>query len=897
MWSQVSSDPIGYGAAAFGLNTDNGLDALNFAQSVGLVDSVNSARGLLTTMAENRASRNIAAALQSQGQATAARRFAVVRRQRAGRGERTCSSAPRPIWATWRSCPGQGGAGISKFGAGLNGAQALKNIYDQWGTYEGGNLALVVRQSATAVLKTASGTILPGSDLVWDPLFNVIDHGSRNWIFENIYGGDESLLYNESGWKPSNRRPRPGPSSNNVRAHDPNAIVGPAGVTVGSQRFVARADSLPYRIEFENKATASLPATQVVITHTLDADLDATTFALGAVSFGGRTWQAPAGVRTWTTLLDDRDRSGLYVRMRARLDVPTRVVTWTFTGLDPNTMSPPVDTTRGFLPKNTTSPQGEGNVTYSVQSNSSSPTGTKIDAQASIIFDGNAPIDTNVDSVVIDAGAPSSAPSVGGSTANPVVVAIGATDDGGGSGVGLVDVYVSRDGGAYQLVRDAVDTPTFVFTGVVGSTYRFMAVPEDKVGNVGTGSLSGSVVVTAAPENPGGPSGPTEPSGPTIPGRPGIPDDRLGKFTPLTPDRLLDTRVGIGTGGGVAPIGPGATLDLTVTGLAGVPATGVSAVALNVTAVNPTSGGYLTVWPTGIARPEVSSLNFDPHETIPNAVVVKVGDGGRISIFNPFGATDVLIDVSGFWSAADGPIGSAYTAIVPTRVLDTRQPGAAGPLHSGASTTLGFAGVGAVPADATGVVLNVVAVDPTAAGYLTVWPAGAPQPNVSTHNFTRGTTIANLVFARLGADRAVEIFNESGDTQLVVDIVGYFGPTGGRMVAVEPSRVLDTRQPADGAEPIAAGAVRTIKVRGIAGVPAGATAVVANVTAVSPTAQGYFTAWASGLPQPLASNLNFAADDVVPGLSIVAIGDDGSINLLNSDGETHALVDIVAYIE
>ena len=97
------------------------------------------------------------------------------------------------------------------------------------------------------------------------------------------------------------------------------------------------------------------------------------------------------------------------------------------------------------------------------------------------------------------------------------------------------------------------------------------------------------------------------------------------KFTPVTPTRLMDTRSGLGVRKG--PVGAGGVVSLPVTGVSGVPATGVTAVVLNVTATGPTAGSFVTVYPDGKARPAVSNLNFTAGETIPNLVVVPVVDG------------------------------------------------------------------------------------------------------------------------------------------------------------------------------------------------------------------------------------------------------------------------------
>ena len=125
-------------------------------------------------------------------------------------------------------------------------------------------------------------------------------------------------------------------------------------------------------------------------------------------------------------------------------------------------------------------------------------------------------------------------------------------------------------------------------------------------------------------------------------------------YFPLTPARDLDTRNGVGTGGAIGRMGPGQTLELTVAGVNGVPASGVSAIVLNVTAVDHSGpASFLTVYPTGTARPVASNLNFVSGQTIPNLVVVPVGAFGRVSIYNNLGSVDVAADVQG-WFLAHG---------------------------------------------------------------------------------------------------------------------------------------------------------------------------------------------------------------------------------------------------
>ena len=122
------------------------------------------------------------------------------------------------------------------------------------------------------------------------------------------------------------------------------------------------------------------------------------------------------------------------------------------------------------------------------------------------------------------------------------------------------------------------------------------------------------------------------------------------RYNPLSPSRILDTR--LGNVAPAAPLGPGAALDLQVTGRGGVPASGVSAVVLNVTVTEPSAGSVLTAFPTGQTLPLASNLNFSAGQTVPNLVVVKVGTGGKVSLYNAFGTVHVVADVAGWYDAA-----------------------------------------------------------------------------------------------------------------------------------------------------------------------------------------------------------------------------------------------------
>ena len=117
------------------------------------------------------------------------------------------------------------------------------------------------------------------------------------------------------------------------------------------------------------------------------------------------------------------------------------------------------------------------------------------------------------------------------------------------------------------------------------------------------------------------------------------------RYHPLSPARILDTRTSTG------PIGQGSVLNMAVAGQGGIPSSGVGAVMMNVTVTGPTSYSLLTLFPTGEAMPVASNMNFLAGETVANLVTAKLGAGGQVSIYNGLGATQVVVDVAGWFDA------------------------------------------------------------------------------------------------------------------------------------------------------------------------------------------------------------------------------------------------------
>ncbi len=399
-------------------------------------------------------------------------------------------------------------------------------------------------------------------------------------------------------------------------------------------------------------------------------------------------------------------------------------------------------------------------------------------------------------------------------------------------------------------------------------------------------------------------TGPGTASNPVTPGR--------GQYHPLSPVRTMDTRDGTG-GVPVARLGANGSMNAQITGQGGVPSTGVAAVVLNVTVTNPTAGSYLTVWPTGIPRPLASNLNFVAGQTVPNLVEVAVGVNGQVSIYNAFGTTDVIFDVAGYVAtptAVAGPDG-LNNPVVPFRILDTRTGTGApqAPVGPNQTITVQVTGVTSSNVPATGVaavVLNVTVTNPTAASYLTVFPAGGARPVVSNLNFVAGKTVPNRVIVKVGTGGQVSIYNAAGSVDVLADIGGWFtdgatATTGTRFVGVIPARILDTRVGTGGVSaPVGPNASIPVTVAGRGGVPLMAattppSAVVLNVTVTNPTAGSYLTVWPDGAPRPLASDLNYGPALTVPNLVVVKLGSNGMIDLYNAYGSVDVIIDVVGW--
>ena len=353
-------------------------------------------------------------------------------------------------------------------------------------------------------------------------------------------------------------------------------------------------------------------------------------------------------------------------------------------------------------------------------------------------------------------------------------------------------------------------------------------------------------------------------------------------FRPLVPSRVLDTRM---PGQGPA-LGPGAVRNVQLAGVAGIPANAV-AVALNVTVTEPTSSGFVSLFPAGTPWAGNSNLNFTAGQTVPNMVLVGLGAGGQVSILNWLGATHVVVDVTGWFT-------NGFRPITPTRLLDTRVAGQGPALVSGETRQVPIGGRAGIPNGAVAVALNVTVVGAGTSGFLSVFPAGTGWPGTSTVNFLPGQVVPNMALVGLGPGGRVSVLGSGGPVHVIVDATGWFADG---FQPVTPARVADTRTGRCGFR-LGQGDRRSIEILGEGGVPvSGAAAAALNVTATNPTSSSYLTVYPKGSARPVASNLNVVRDQTVANMVMTGIGADGAVVVYNNLGTVDVIIDVTGWLQ
>ena len=351
--------------------------------------------------------------------------------------------------------------------------------------------------------------------------------------------------------------------------------------------------------------------------------------------------------------------------------------------------------------------------------------------------------------------------------------------------------------------------------------------------------------------------------------------------------RLLDTRTA-GT-----PLASGRTLEV---GVVPRPSAAVMAM-LTLTAIRPTADTVVTIGPAGTPRPVGSSAPARRGQVVATTVLVPLSATGSVILANGAGRTHVAVDLVGLYTA-EAPVGAGrYMPVTPSR-LGLQQ------VRAGTERRVVLAGTSGVPArGVSGVLVTLTAARPTAAGHLTVAPAGVGTPRTSVLNWQAGQNRAVTLVAPLGVDGAVALRTASGSVDVIVDVLGWYtatGTAGGRHVPLPPYQVrgVDDIRGVSGGLRLGPGESRDVVLAGVGGIPTrGARAVVLAVTATATTGRSHLVVHPTGTPRPATSNLNWSPGDALTTTVVTPLGAGGAVRLFNNAGSASLGVVVLGYVD
>jgi hypothetical protein len=367
-------------------------------------------------------------------------------------------------------------------------------------------------------------------------------------------------------------------------------------------------------------------------------------------------------------------------------------------------------------------------------------------------------------------------------------------------------------------------------------------------------------------------------------------------FHPMTLTRFLDTRNG--TGGTTGPVAADGTVKLTVTGINGIPAANVTAVAVNVTALSGTTANDIQVYPDGTPEPVASNLNYTVGGDVANLAIVPVPPDGKIDLHNAgSGTVQLLADISGYFTSDPTASGdTTFTPMTPTRILDTRN-GTGAPeeqLASQSVLAVQVGGTDGIPSGVSAVAVSVGVTNQTASGWVVFYPDGVSRPTPASNvQFASTGSIQGMAIVPVGTDGKIDIYNNSADgIDVFADVSGYFtlGTSGETYHAIAATRLIDTRK----STAVAAGGTLSVSQGTTATAPS--PTLVLNVTAVDGTSSGFLIAYQAGTARPApASTLDYPSSQAIADAALTPSGN-GEIDVYNnSSGTVQVVVDCFGY--
>ena len=526
------------------------------------------------------------------------------------------------------------------------------------------------------------------------------------------------------------------------------------------------------------------------------------------------------------------------------------------------------------------------------------------------------------------------------------------TSSGSGAGAGSIDYEVAVNTGPQRTGTLSIGGQILTIVQQAGCTYQLSPTSETMPENGGTGSVSVSagggcewtatsqaswITITSNATGSGNGTigysvasngGPLRIGTLTVAGRvlavtqAGSASSGLQFYPLASPIRLLDTRAGFAgcdAPGAKIPGGSSRTQFAAGRSCGGIqlPAN-ARAITGNITTVE-SGGGFLTLYPSDVARPTVANSNYGANEILNNVFTVGLGGGDGAFKIHVTTDTDVVVDVTGYY-APPGAGGLYFHPLPrPVRLLDTRAnfsacfaPGAT--LPGGAETMQQATGSCSglqIPANAQAIVGNATTVNSQGTGYqyFTLFPADVLRPTVASSNYLAGQVMNGPFTVGLSSAGAFKIYPTT-QTDLVIDVSGYYssdavdsnGPGLLYYPLAQPVRLLETRPGFSGcyatSAPLGADSTRLQPVRGVCqsqSLPETAGGIIGNATVVQPLTGGWLTFFPSDATRPTVAHSNYAPGQVFNRHFIVGLGGaDGAFQIFTK-AATHLVIDLSGY--
>ncbi|MBO2450747.1 hypothetical protein J4573_26830 [Actinomadura barringtoniae] len=343
------------------------------------------------------------------------------------------------------------------------------------------------------------------------------------------------------------------------------------------------------------------------------------------------------------------------------------------------------------------------------------------------------------------------------------------------------------------------------------------------------------------------------------------------QYVPVPISAIADTRNGTG-GVGTAKLAPGKSVTFNVAGQGQVPATGVSAVSLNISAIGAEKFGWFTVSPSD-ALTTTATLAFREGESATGQDITRLTSAGKVTVTNNSdGAVHLFVATRGYFlDASATSAGTEYYPVNSAVIYDTRNgtgtPSQTTPIPANSQVTFTVAGKGGIPATGARVAaLHVAAVSQPQKGWISLYPSDSKDSGIGVLDYSPGGQDSNLTLAPLSGTGQLTLVNHgSGTVHVSVSVRGYFNNAaeqgGATYKPVEPTNVLNTiegQQPDKTTTPLGAGASLTFDVVQPANVPASAVdAAAINIGARQPTEAGYLSVYPAGTQDPNISSVNY----------------------------------------